>query len=228
MYAGRVELPSRTRIAAVDSYLANAKPFAQPILTHLREAMHRAVPGVEEEMKWSRPFFVYRGVIVGNIAAFKEHCSFGLWGREMAGMLRAGGIASGEGMGSFGKIRTLADLPPTAELEGYIRHAVDLVGSGTRTKSIQRVAKVARPEATVPQALAGALRGNQAAAVKFAKLSPSCRREYIAWIAGAKREETRTKRALNAVEWIAEGKGLNWQYEKPRSDRPGDADPLRH
>ncbi len=202
------------RIAAVDAYIAGAKPFAQPILSHLRDAIHRVVPGVEEEMKWSRPFFLYRGVILGNLSAFKEHCSFGLWGRDMAEKLKAGGIASKDGMGSFGRITSVEDLPPLPELEGYIRHAAEMIGSGTRTKSIHRVAKPARGEVAVPEALAQALETNKAAAEGFATLSPSCRREYIEWIDDAKRDETRAKRVATALEWIAAGKGRNWKYER--------------
>src|SRR5579875_3507166 len=118
------------RNPAVDAYIAAAKPFAHPILTHLRDALHRAVPDVEETMKWSRPFFVYRGVILGNLSAFKEHCSFGLWGEEMAARLRADGVDSSEGMGTFGKITSLDDLPPKRQLEAYLREAGRLIADG--------------------------------------------------------------------------------------------------
>ncbi len=206
-------MPS-SRLPAIDAYIAKSKPFAQPILTHLRDTIHRVVPEIEETVKWSRPFFVYKGVILGNVSAFKEHCSFGLWGTEMAQTLRGGGIDSKEGMGSFGKLASLEELPPTPELERYIRKAADLIAEGTRTKSIQRVAKPSpRGELEIPEALAQALKINKAAAAKFAQLSPSCRREYAEWIADAKRDETRSKRLATALEWIAEGKSRNWKYE---------------
>lgn len=204
-----------TRLPAVDAYIAKAKPFAQPILTFLRDAVHRAVPDVIEEMKWSRPFFLHRGVILGNMAAFKEHCSFGLWGGEMAEKLQGAGIGASEAMGSFGRITSTGDLPPSAELESYIRHAAKLIDTGARTKSIQRVAKPARAEAAVPEALAAAFKTHKTAAAKFAKMSPSCRREYAEWIDSAKREETRAKRVATALEWIAKGKSRNWKYEQP-------------
>lgn len=200
------------RLEAVDAYIAGAKPFAQPILRHLRGAVHGAVPEVDEQMKWSRPFFVYRGVILGNMAAFKEHCWFGLWGGEMAATLRAGGVATGEGMGSFGRIRSMEDLPAAAELERYLRHAADLIGSGERTKSIQRVAKPARVAGPMPAALSAALEADAAAAERFSKLSPGCRREYAEWIGEAKRNETRAKRVAATLAMIAEGKGLNAKY----------------
>ena len=73
----------------VDEYIAAAPAFAQPILHHIRELVHKALPDVEEDIKWSMPFFIYRGLMVGNMAAFKQHCSFGLWGKEAAADLRA-------------------------------------------------------------------------------------------------------------------------------------------
>jgi len=60
-----------------------------------------------------------------------------------------------------------------------------------------------------------ALKKNKSAAKRFDAMSPSCRREYIEWIADAKRDETREKRVATAMEWIAEGKSRNWKYEKP-------------
>jgi len=65
----------------------------------------------------------------------------------------------------------------------------------------------------VPAELEAAFKKNKTAAKKFAALPPGCRREYCNWIADAKGEETRIKRAATAVPWIAEGKNLNWKYE---------------
>jgi uncharacterized protein YdeI (YjbR/CyaY-like superfamily) len=48
-------------------------------------------------------------------------------------------------------------------------------------------------------------------------LSPSQRRDYIEWIAEAKREATRERRIVTAVEWIAQGKPRNWRYMKGRA-----------
>ncbi|WP_158820945.1 YdeI/OmpD-associated family protein [Granulicella sp. S156] len=200
--------------AAVDAYIAKSAPFAQPILIHLREIVHEAAPDVEEAMKWSRPFFMYRGVILGNISAFKEHCSFGLWGTEIAEILRAEGIASSEGMGTFGRIASLKNLPPRKKLVSYVKQAAKMIDEGVRTKSLSMRPRVAKLPVDVPEALTAALKKNKAAAKKFEAMSPSCRREYSEWIAEAKREETRDKRIATALEWIAEGKSRNWKYEK--------------
>ena len=197
----------------VDAYIANAAPFAPPILEHLRELVHRGCPEVEETVKWSMPFFVYRGQILANMAAFKQHCSFGLWGKEIVAAMREDGLeVKGGGMGLLGKITNLKDLPKDKVLLGYIRQAMTLVDGGGKTFPKRDKAK-AKPEAKVPAELAAALKKNKTAAKVFAEFSPGCRREYVSWIDAAKRDETKAKRVKQAVEWIAEGKQRNWKYQ---------------
>lgn len=203
---------------AVDAYIAKAAPFAQPILEHLRQTIHEGAPGVMEGLKWSMPFFEYEGpggkkVILANMAAFKSHCSFGLWGAELAKEMRADGVVAGGSMGSFGKIKSIKDLPSKKKLLGYVREAARKISEGERTKAWTRP-KVVKAEVPVPEALAAALKKNKAAAKIFEGMSPSCRKEYSEWIADAKREETRNRRVEQAVGMIAEGKSRNWKYEK--------------
>jgi uncharacterized protein YdeI (YjbR/CyaY-like superfamily) len=202
-------------LPAVDLYIAKSADFAQPILHHLREILHEGAPDLVEEIKWSRPFFVYRGIILGNISAFKHHCSLGLWGSEVAEVLRADGVASKEAMGSFGRITSLEDLPPRKKLLGYVKSAAKMIDEGVRTKSLVRQPKVAKPAVELPEVFAVALKKNKVATKHFDAMSPSCRREYVDWIVDAKRDETRDKRIATALEWIAIGKSRNWKYETP-------------
>ena len=65
----------------------------------------------------------------------------------------------------------------------------------------------------MPALLQAALAEHPDVAECFARMSPSCRRESLDWIAGAKREETRTRRVARALATIAKGKRMNWQYE---------------
>jgi uncharacterized protein YdeI (YjbR/CyaY-like superfamily) len=197
----------------VDAYIAKAQPFAQPILTHIRELAHKACPDVEEEMKWSMPFFTLRGVILGHMASFKQHCAVGFWGPEMHAVLKEDGLLSENGMGSLGKVASLKDLPPDKQLLAYYRQAAGLVASGQRTKSLMRPKKSQKPAPEIPQELTAALKKNKAAAKVFAGFSPSCQREYSEWIAEAKRAETKEKRLAQAVEWISEGKQRHWKYQ---------------
>jgi len=47
----------------IDTYIANAAPFAQPILARLRALVHDALPDVEEDMKWGSPHFLHHGML---------------------------------------------------------------------------------------------------------------------------------------------------------------------
>ena len=60
-------------------------------------------------------------------------------------------------------------------------------------------------EVDVPDELAHALAHDSDAAVAFAELSFTHRKEYARWIAEAKREETRLRRADRAVEMLRAG-----------------------
>jgi uncharacterized protein YdeI (YjbR/CyaY-like superfamily) len=200
----------------VDTYLAKAQPFAQPILEHLRDLVHKACPDIEETIKWSRPFFEYRGAILCNMSAFKAHCSFGFWGEEMGAVLREAGVLGQDGMGSLGRITCLADLPSDKQMLGWIRQAAGFVASGEYTSPIaarRKVVKPQKPALDTPAEFSAALKRNKKAAAAFAAFSPSCKREYVEWIADAKRAETRDKRIATAMEWIAEGKQRNWKYQ---------------
>jgi uncharacterized protein YdeI (YjbR/CyaY-like superfamily) len=188
----------------VDAYIAKSAEFARPILDHVRDVIHEAIPDVEEDIKWGAPFFNYEGVICG-IAAFKEHCAINLWKASLIV-----GDKTGESAGQFGRITKLSDLPSDKALKGYFKQAARLNESGVK----QPRAKKKTTELVVPAELQKALKANKKAAAAFEKFPPSHKREYSQWIAEAKGEDTRARRVSTAVEWIAEGKGRNWKYER--------------
>lgn len=195
------------RDARIDAYIAKAAPFARPILSELRELVHEACPDVEETLKWSSPSFVYSGGILAGMAAFKQHVSFGFWKHAMV----VGEDAPREGMGSFGRLATLADLPPRRQLIAWISKAMRLNEQGVKTPGARRTRKP-RPAPKAPPDLAAALARNNKARATFDAFSPSQRREYVEWISEAKRDETRARRLAQTVEWLAQGKPRNWKY----------------
>lgn len=196
-----------SRSPKVDAYIAKAKPFAQPILEHLRELMHKGCPDVEESMKWSMPFFVYKGTNLVNMAGFKEHCNFGFWDKSMAAELR------NRGDGPLRRITSVKNLPSDKKMLAWIRETASNVDRGQYRSPMAGRSRAVKPETKVPADFASALKKNKGAVEVFAAFSPSCRREYIDWIVDAKREETRAKRIATAVGWIAEGKQRNWKYQ---------------
>ena len=183
----------------IDAYIAKSADFAQPILKHIRKLVHAACPDVEETMKWSFPHFDYKGMMC-SMAAFKQHCSFGFWKGEL--ILGKGPDGDrGEGMGQFGRITALSELPKDATLIGYIKNAVQLNEAGIKlpTSAKPKVKK----ELTVPDDLIAALKKNKKAQMAFENFSYSHKKEYVEWITEAKREETRKKRLETAIAWMA-------------------------
>jgi uncharacterized protein YdeI (YjbR/CyaY-like superfamily) len=191
----------------IDAYIAKSAEFARPILKHLRVLVHQGCPEVEETLKWSMPSFVYKGLLCG-MAAFKQHATFGFWKHELV----VGKTADQEGMGQFGRITSLKDLPSDRILLGYIRRAVELNDAGIKAPSRKRAKPGEKRELAVPDYLITALKKNKQALKNFEEFSYSHKKEYVEWLIGAKREETRQKRLSTALVWIAQGKSQNWKY----------------
>jgi uncharacterized protein YdeI (YjbR/CyaY-like superfamily) len=195
----------------VDAYINKAAAFAQPVLTHVRELVHKTLPDIQEDIKWSMPFFLYQGQIFGYLAAFKAHCSFDLVGAAIREVLKKDGFEGDNSMGSLGKITSFKDLPSDKVLTGYIRQAATFIENGSKTMS--RTRKSARPAPELPSEFAAALKKSKTATKVWSNFSPSAQREYTDWITEAKRDETKQKRIAQAIEWIAEGKQRNWKYQ---------------
>ena len=190
-----------------DEYIENAQPFARPILKRLRKVVHAAVPDVQENWKWSNPAFDYKGIFC-SMAAFKEHCIFGFWKHQL--LIDRGVIEPGDAsLGHRGRITSVDDLPPDKELTRILKAAAELNDKGIKA---ERPKAAPKPPVKVPSYLKKALDGNKKAAATFAAFSPSHKREYVEWMTEARSEETRNRRLVQAVEWMAQGKPRNWKY----------------
>jgi uncharacterized protein YdeI (YjbR/CyaY-like superfamily) len=195
-----------SRDPRIDTYIAKAQPFAQPILERVRTRVHIVVPDVEEAMKWSAPGFILNGKILLMMAAFKSHAALNFWrGQEIGD-----GKAKAGAMGQFGKLISINDLPSDVELDELIREAAEL------SKGAPAPRKAKHPPKPLPDMhpeFAAALDKAAKAKATFDSFPPSCRREYLEWICEAKQDATRSKRVATAVEWLSEGKRRNWKYE---------------
>lgn len=193
----------------VDAYIAQAADFAKPILKHLRQLVHAGCPEVEETIKWRFPSFMHRGILCG-MAAFKNHCTFGFWKYELLFDKKELADCEKNGMGQFGRITSLDDLPKDSILLGYIRKAARLNEEGVKVPSRSQP----KPKAplVVPDYFIGELKRNKKALATFEAFSYSHKKEYLEWITEAKAEETRQRRLGTAIEWMSQGKARNWKY----------------
>jgi uncharacterized protein YdeI (YjbR/CyaY-like superfamily) len=191
----------------VDDYIAKAPAFSKPILVHIRSVVHEACPDVEETIKWGSPHFDHDGMMCA-MAAFKEHCGLRFW---KSSLVLGPAKNETDSAGDFGKLVTIADLPPRKTLLAYVKKAAALNEEGTR---VDRPKRVPKPEIEVPDYIRTALRKNKKAQTAFDAFSASHRREYVEWITEAKTDATRDKRLETALEWMTEGKSRNWKYQR--------------
>lgn len=190
----------------IDAYVARAAPFARPILEKVRERVHAAAPEAAEAIKWGAPGFTVEGKILLMMAAFKAHAALNFWrGQELGDRSPKAGA-----MGQFGRLTSVEDLPPDAELDALIREAAALAKTAPAPRKVKHEPK---PPAELHPEFAAALKANPKAQAVLDGFPPSARRDYLDWIADAKQDATRTKRIATAVEWLSEGKKRHWKYE---------------
>jgi hypothetical protein len=188
--------------ARIDAYIAKAEAFARPILEHIRGLVHATVPEATETIKWGMPFFEVNGKRLAMMASFKAHAGLGIFDGTL--------MATGDGMGQFGKLADVADLPPDADLARRLHTAVGQIAAGAPPRMRKAEPK---PALDMPDDLAAALAAHPAAHSAFTAFPPGARREYIEWVVTAKQPATRATRIATTVAQSAEGKKRNWKYE---------------
>jgi uncharacterized protein YdeI (YjbR/CyaY-like superfamily) len=111
----------------------------------------------------------------------------------------------------LGKMTLLSDLPSDKQLVAYIKEAMALNENGVKLAP----RKSEKPkDIAIPNYFAKELAAKPKAKKIFDSKSDSFRKDYLVWITDAKTETTRQKRIEESMEWIAEGKGRFWKYEK--------------
>lgn len=206
-----------TKDKRIDEYIAKAQPFARPVLKHLRKLIHQTVPDVTETIKWGFASFDYKGPLC-SFASFNKHCVFGFWKYQLIkdkhNVLQERSNKGGDAMGNLGRITSMKDLPSDEIIIDFILQAKKLNDEGIKIPARKKPDETVKKELVIPKELIAALNKNKTARAVFEKFAYSHRKEYALWIAEAKTEATRNKRVAQAIEWIAEGKGRNWKYDK--------------
>lgn len=203
------------REKAMDAYIAKSADFAKPILNHMRELVHKVCPDVEEKMKWSMPHFDYKGEMMCGMAAFKQHASFGFWKAAlMKDPVLIESAKTEVAMGHLGKITSLKDLPSDKKLTAWIKEAMALNDKGIKLPAKTKTAE--KKELVVPDYFVKALAKNKKAQKVWDAFAYSHKKEYLQWITEAKTEATRESRMATTLDWVSEGKGRNWKYEKKK------------
>jgi uncharacterized protein YdeI (YjbR/CyaY-like superfamily) len=111
-------------------------------------------------------------------------------------------------VGHLRKISSLKDLPKDKILISYLKEAAKLNKEGAKLPPRSKVKK----EQAVPDDFSKAIKKNRKALEIFKNFSHSKKKDYVDWITEAKTDETRSKRIVTSIEWLAEGKSRNWKY----------------
>ncbi len=119
-------------IHALTLTLQSLQSLPKPILIHLRKLVHEACADCEETIKWSVPFFDYKGPFC-SMAAFKAHLVFGF---AKASLLPdPKGILTDkkdEAAGVMGRITNIKDLPTDKTILSFLKAAKKLNDDGVK------------------------------------------------------------------------------------------------
>lgn len=191
--------------ATADEFFAAAQRWKAE-LGELRSILRAS--GLEETVKWGAPVYTLGGKNVVGLGGFKSY--FGLWFFQGALLSDAKKLLVNAQEGRTKALRQMrfrsADEIDAKAIRAYVKEAIGLARDGVAIKPERN-----RP-VKVPAELDAALQRRKRARTSFGALTPGRRREYAAYVAEAKREETRKKRVDKILPMIEAGVGLNDKY----------------
>lgn len=201
---------NRARTKDPGEWLQTCPDFSQPLAEQLVEWFLNWEPDLAESIKWNMLCFSGRKLVCG-LSACQRHLGITFFrGTELpdpAQLFSPGGEKNTNILSI--RVTDLAGFNRAA-LRALLHAAVVLDAD----PAIPPAPKVKRAPWPVPaffkQALAA--KANRAAAEKFRRLSPSCRREFLVWVTTAKLPETRARRLAETLAALATGR--KWAQRK--------------
>ncbi|MGV3754859.1 MAG: YdeI/OmpD-associated family protein [Verrucomicrobiota bacterium] len=194
---------SSARTKDPGEWLETCPEFSWPLAEKIHEWILTWEPDLTESIKWNMLCFTGRKLVCG-ISACKQHLSIAFFrGTELPDPARL--FTPQENNTNILSIRITT-------LDGFNReafrdlvHAAVALDADPETPPVPRVKHGNRPPWPMPDYFAIGLKKNKKANEQFQKLSPSCQREYIVWLATAKRPETQAKRLKETLAALSEG-----------------------
>lgn len=190
-----------TQNPKVDAFVSRAKAWRGEI-QKLRSILLDC--GLEEDLKWGKPCFMFEGANVAIIQPFKDMCALmffkGALLEDKHGLLRSQGKNTQSALrlefGSEAQIKK-------AVLAYYVKQAVLAEKAGLH------VELKAKDELALPGELTQRLDKDRKLAKAFRALTPGRRRSYVLHIEGAKQSKTRAARIEKCIPKILAGLGFN-------------------
>ena len=190
-----------TQPSKVDQFVNRAKTW-QGEIQKLRTILLKC--GLEEDLKWGKPCFMFEGANIAIIQPFKEHCSLmffkGALIKDTHGLLRS----QGENTQSALRLEFTSESQiKKSVLESYVKGAIAVEKQGLK------VDFKAKRELELPSELTQILKKDRKLAKAFEALTPGRQRAYVMHFNGAKQSATRTARIEKCAPMILAGKGMN-------------------
>lgn len=161
--------------------------------------------GLEDELKWGCPCYVFNDSNTVLIHDFKEYCAFlffkGALLQDTHGIL----IQQTENVQAarqirFSNAKEIIDLKPT--LRAYIYEAIEVEKAGLKVEMKQT------KEFNMPEEFQVKLNENPDLKKAFEALTPGRQRGYLLYFSSAKQAKTRESRIEKYIPQILDGKGL--------------------
>jgi uncharacterized protein YdeI (YjbR/CyaY-like superfamily) len=193
----------------VNQYIVKKEKWAKE-LDLLRQTILAC--GLLETLKWGAPVYVDEGKNIVGIAAFKNYV--GLWFFQGATLTDQKKLLFNAQEGKTNAMRQWRFV----NFEEVELHLTDIEGYVYESVSNMKLGKVILPRAKKPLIVPGLLKDELSKNVelkeKFDSYNLTLKREFVAHLNSAKREETKMKRLDKIINLIFEGKGINDKYRK--------------
>jgi uncharacterized protein YdhG (YjbR/CyaY superfamily) len=184
------------KISTVDDYIADQPEEVQPLLQSVRKTIRDTAPEATEKISWQMPTF-WQGENIIHFAAFKNH--IGIFpGGEAVGVFadRLTGYKTSKGTIHF----PLGKQIDHGLIADIVRWRVEQAKGGISTYT----EPTTREQYPMPDFIATALDQSNLWE-RYRARPPYQQNDYIGWITGGKREETRQKRLTQMLEELQSG-----------------------
>ena len=193
------------RAKSVEEYIEN-HPQWTTALKKLRKIL--TATKLEENVKWGGPCYTFDGKNVVGLGAFSEYV--GLWFHQGVFLSDPDKVLINAQEGTTKALRQWRftsdkEIKP-GRVKAYLLEAIENQKKGKAIKPTRD------KRVLVPPELKQALRKKAKASGAFEALTNGRQREYAAYIASAKRPETKTSRLAKILPMIEAGSGLNDKY----------------
>ena len=193
------------RIREVSQYIDQKPAEARRLLTKIRTIIHRAEPGIEESFQWGAPNFNKDGQRVVFIFTAKRWVSVHfVIGAHIKDSHRAFNDGFDNKNGRAIKIAYGEEVPEPA-IADYVQASIKAYAAGTKFQQEKR------PEQPMPSDVRDELVASGVQEI-YESRPPYQRRDYLMWIAQAKREETRRKRLAQMIAELEAGEYMGTPY----------------